>query len=82
MFAGIARVLRTRGMLALYGPFNRDGLFTSESNQAFDASLRARDPKMGLRDDKALQALGRQHGLAFTAEHALPANNRVLIWSR
>ena len=82
MFAGVARVLRPRGMFALYGPFNRDGRFTSESNQAFDASLRERDPKMGLRDDKALKTLGRQHGLAFTAEHAMPANNRLLIWSR
>jgi cyclopropane fatty-acyl-phospholipid synthase-like methyltransferase len=82
MFAGIARVLRTGGMFALYGPFNRDGRFTSESNRAFDAALRARDPKMGLRDDQALKALGRQNGLAFTAEQAMPANNRVLIWTR
>jgi hypothetical protein len=29
-----------------------------------------------------MKALGRQHGLAFTAEHAMPANNRLLIWSR
>jgi hypothetical protein len=82
MFAGIARVLRPRGRFCLYGPFNRDGQFTSESNQAFDASLRERDPKMGLRDDAALKTLGRQHGLAFTGEHALPANNRVLVWTR
>jgi len=82
MFAGIARVLRSRGRFCLYGPFNRDGQFTSESNQAFDASLRERDPKMGLRDDVALKTLGRQHGLAFTGEHALPANNRVLVWTR
>ena len=41
MFAGIARILRPRGRFCLYGPFNRDGCFTSESNQAFDASLRA-----------------------------------------
>jgi cyclopropane fatty-acyl-phospholipid synthase-like methyltransferase len=82
MFAGVARVLRTRGLFALYGPFNRDGHFTSESNQAFDASLRERDPKMGLRDDKALQALAREHGLRFTGEHAMPANNRLLLWTR
>ena len=82
MFAGVARVLRTGGVFALYGPFNRDGRFTSESNQAFDASLRARDPKMGLRDDQALQALAREHGLRFTGEHAMPANNRLLLWTR
>jgi len=82
MFAGVARVLGAPGVFALYGPFNRDGHFTSESNQAFDASLRARDPKMGLRDDQALQALAREHGLRFTGEHAMPANNRLLLWTR
>ena len=82
MFAGVARVLRPRGLFALYGPFNRDGQFTSESNKAFDASLRERDPQMGLRDDKALKTLGRERGLRFTAEHAMPANNRLLIWQR
>jgi hypothetical protein len=82
MFAGIARVLRTHGRFCLYGPFNRAGRFTSASNQAFDASLRARDPQMGLRDDEALKTLGRQHGLAFIGEHAMPANNRVLVWTR
>ena len=80
MFAGVARVLRPRGLFALYGPFNRDGQFTSESNKAFDASLRERDPQMGLRDDKALKTLARERGLRFTAEHAMPANNRLLIW--
>jgi SAM-dependent methyltransferase len=33
MFAGVARALRPRGLFALYGPFNRDGRFTSESNR-------------------------------------------------
>lgn len=82
MFAGVARVLRPRGLFALYGPFNRDGQFTSESNKAFDASLRQRDPQMGLRDDKALKTLASERGLRFTAEHAMPANNRLLIWQR
>jgi hypothetical protein len=82
MFAGVARVLRPRGLFALYGPFNRDGRFTSDSNQAFDASLRERDAQMGLRDDQALKALASEHGLRFTAEHAMPANNRLLIWQR
>ena len=82
MFAGVARVLRPGGVFCLYGPFNRDGQFTSESNRAFDASLRARDPQMGLRDDQALKTLGRQHALAFAGEHSMPANNRVLVWTR
>lgn len=82
MFAGVGRMLRERGLFCLYGPFNREGRFTSESNREFDASLRAHDPTMGLRDDQALRALGRRNGLVFTAEHALPANNRMLVWTK
>jgi hypothetical protein len=82
MFAGVGRVLRERGLFCLYGPFNRDGHFTSESNRAFDESLRARDPNMGIRDDRALIALARKHGLTFTADCSMPARNRLLIWTR
>ncbi|HKU17078.1 MAG TPA: DUF938 domain-containing protein [Steroidobacteraceae bacterium] len=82
MVAGIARVLRPGGVFCLYGPFNRDGQFTSESNRAFDASLRARDPRMGIRDDQALQALGHSHDMTFAGERPMPANNRILVWKR
>ena len=82
MFAGVARVLQQSGSLVLYGPFNRDGEFTSDSNRAFDQSLRSRDPAMGIRDDQALIRLGRRSGLAFTAEYDLPANNRIMVWTR
>lgn len=82
MFAGIARVLRSSGVFCLYGPFNRNGEYTSASNRAFDASLRARAAHMGLRDDRALIALGDACGLEFVEDCALPANNRILIWQR
>jgi SAM-dependent methyltransferase len=82
MFAGIGRVLRHDGVFCLYGPFNRNGEFTSESNRAFDASLRARASHMGIRDDGALIELARAHGLAALADYSLPANNRVLVWRR
>ena len=82
MFAGVGRVLAPKGLFCLYGPFNRDGQFTSESNREFDASLRARDPKMGIRDDRALIELGKQHGLTFIADNSMPARNRLLIWSK
>lgn len=82
MFAGIGRLLQTQGCLLLYGPFNRDGQFTSESNQAFDQMLRDRDPAMGVRDDQAMIQLGRQHGLEFGAEYEMPACNRILVWTK
>jgi len=81
-FDGIQRILEPRGYLAIYGPFNRDGQFTSESNRAFDEMLRSKNPAMGVRDDRAMITLGRKHGLSFAAEYAMPANNRILVWTR
>jgi hypothetical protein len=82
MFAGVGRILRPDGVFCLYGPFNRDGQFTSESNRSFDDTLKARDPHMGIRDDQALIALGNSCGLRFIADEAMPANNRLLVWNK
>jgi len=81
-FAGLARVLPSGGRYFLYGPFNRSGLFTSASNREFDAALRARDPKMGVRDDAALVRLGRSCGLELEADHDMPAENRTLVFRK
>lgn len=73
----------TRGegfILTVYGPFNYNGDFTSDSNRAFDASLRARDPRMGIRDFEAVDALARGIGLELVDDIAMPANNRSLVW--
>ena len=82
MFAGVSVALEPGGCFCLYGPFNRDGQFTSDSNRAFDESLRARDPQMGLRDDRALQTLGSRCELKFAADYSLPARNRLLVWTK
>ena len=75
----------TRGegfLLVVYGPFNYNGDFTSDSNRDFDASLRARDPRMGIRDFEAVDALARGIGLELIDDIAMPANNRTLVWRR
>jgi SAM-dependent methyltransferase len=82
LFRGIERVLMGAGLVCIYGPFNYGGDYTSESNAAFDAWLRARDSVSGIRDFDAVDALARNHGLVLRADHALPANNRVLVWQR
>lgn len=68
--------------LAIYGPFNYGGRFTSDSNAAFDASLKARAPHMGIRDFEAVNALAEAAGLTLVADIAMPANNRTLVWRR
>jgi len=82
-FAGIATVLAGPGAtLAVYGPFRYGGAFTSPSNAAFDQWLRQRDAASGIRDFEAVDALARAAGLALAADHAMPANNQLLLWRR
>jgi cyclopropane fatty-acyl-phospholipid synthase-like methyltransferase len=81
-FAGVAKVLTTGGVLAVYGPLNYGGAFTSDSNAQFDQWLKARDPVSGLRDFEALCTLAARAGLALEDDHAMPANNRTLVWRR
>lgn len=81
-FAGAGRVLEPGGTLAVYGPFSYDGRHTAESNTRFDAFLHARDPLSGIRDFAAVCELVHEQGLAFVDDHALPANNRMLVWRR
>jgi cyclopropane fatty-acyl-phospholipid synthase-like methyltransferase len=82
MFAGIGRVLQPGGVLAIYGPFNYAGQFTSASNAQFDAALKAQAPHMGIRDFEAVNRLAAEHGLTLIDDHPMPANNRLLLWRR
>ena len=81
-FSGVGRVLPAGGVLVAYGPFRYAGNFTSESNAAFDRSLRERDPASGIRDIEAVNRLAETQGLALKADYAMPANNQLLVWSR
>ncbi len=82
-FFGALGAITTRdAKLAIYGPFNYDGAFTSASNAAFDASLKQRAPHMGIRDAEAVDALARKAGFALIDDVAMPANNRTRVWQR
>jgi cyclopropane fatty-acyl-phospholipid synthase-like methyltransferase len=82
LFAALPHVATRDAKLAIYGPFNHGGAFTSDSNAAFDASLKARAPHMGIRDIEAVDALARNAGFALIDDVAMPANNRTLVWQR
>jgi SAM-dependent methyltransferase len=81
-FAGVGAVLLPGGVLAVYGPFNYNGAFTSESNARFDIWLKSRDPASGVRDYEAVNALAGAQGLILQQDVAMPANNRTLVWTR
>lgn len=82
MFAALDGLLAEDATVVIYGPFNEDGAFTSASNAAFDASLKARDPHMGIRDVAAVDRLAYANGLRLVEHVPMPANNRCLIWRR
>lgn len=81
-FRGIGTVLNPGGTLCIYGPFRYGNLYTSDSNAAFDRHLKARDPFSGIRDFEAVDRLATAQGLRLVADHAMPANNQMLVWRR
>jgi len=82
LMSGAASILPAGGVLVTYGPYMRGGAHTSQSNEAFDASLRARNPLWGLRDiDKVAEVAGSE-GLALEEAVPMPANNFTLVWRK
>ncbi|ALH81163.1 DUF938 domain-containing protein [Sphingopyxis macrogoltabida] len=82
LLAGAARLLPPGAPLILYGPYVEADVPTAESNLAFDASLRARNPDWGLRDTAAVKEAAAAAGLAFAERRATPANNLMLLFRR
>ena len=82
LFAGGARLLPPEAPLVLYGPFAFGGRFTSVSNAEFDASLRARDARWGVRDLDAVQGAAAGHGFDLDLVVPRPANNHVIVFRR
>ncbi|OHC99942.1 MAG: hypothetical protein A2885_08425 [Sphingopyxis sp. RIFCSPHIGHO2_01_FULL_65_24] len=80
LFAGGRRLLASGAPLILYGPYLDPAVPTAESNLAFDASLRARNPAWGLRDLDAVRAAAADAGLDFAERRAMPANNLMLLF--
>jgi hypothetical protein len=82
LFRHAARLLPAGAPLILYGPYKIDGRHTAPSNEAFDASLRSRDSRWGVRDLGDVRAVGAAHGFAFQELVPMPANNFVVVFLR
>lgn len=82
LMAGAARLLASNSPLILYGPFRRHCVPTAPSNEAFDESLRVRDPAWGLRAVEAMTEAALAQGFSFDQLIEMPANNLVLVYRR
>jgi hypothetical protein len=82
LMRGAVRHLSAHGLLLLYGPYQADGVPTAPSNLAFDADLRSRDPRWGLRQLGDVVAEANAVGLGLREQIAMPANNLLLVFGR
>ena len=80
LFNNIPKVLASEGTLLLYGPFNYQGKYTSQSNANFDIWLKNQHPQSAIRDFEALDELANKGGLKRVNDYEMPANNRILQW--
>lgn len=75
-------LLKKNGIFLVYGPFNYNGHYTSDSNRQFDAWLKSRNPESAIRDFEAVNDLARENGLQLRGDYEMPANNRILFWQK
>ncbi len=82
LFRGFAGALTDGGRVAVYGPFKKNGEFTTESNEKFDGWLRQQYPQGGIRDLEAVIAAAATHGFSFESDTDMPSNNQLLAFSK
>jgi hypothetical protein len=82
LFDRLKMYLKPLAKVCIYGPFNYNGDFTSDSNANFDLQLKNRDPLSGIRDFEAVVGLAENAGLNLTNDNPMPANNRLLVFQK
>ncbi|CAG9581457.1 unnamed protein product [Danaus chrysippus] len=82
LFENAGTYLKPEALMITYGPYSKDGVLSPESNVAFNASLKARNPLWGIRDINDLIKLGNENNLSLIDTVEMPANNMTLIWKK
>ena len=77
-FAGVGLITSTNANLLIYGPFNYQKQYTSDSNANFDLWLKDRDPHSGIRDIEWIVELAKAQQFELVEDVSMPANNRLL----
>ncbi|MCR4347928.1 MAG: class I SAM-dependent methyltransferase [Sulfuricaulis sp.] len=82
LFIGAGRLLKTGGIVYVYGPYRYAGRALEPSNEDFDRWLKARDPVSGVRLFEDVNRLAEQNGFILAGDRAMPANNRSIWWQK
>ncbi|MEJ2141579.1 MAG: DUF938 domain-containing protein [Gammaproteobacteria bacterium] len=80
LFREIKNILGKNGLLLIYGPFNYNQQYTSDSNARFDSWLKQRDPQSGIRNFEDINELAEENDLVLVDDFVMPENNRILYW--
>ena len=81
-FKLLGKRLREGSMVFIYGPFNYDGKFTSESNEKFNQWLKDKNESSGIRNFEDVKSNMEKAGFQIVNDHEMPANNRLLVFER
>jgi predicted fused transcriptional regulator/phosphomethylpyrimidine kinase len=82
LMAGAGRILASRGILYIYGPFKQGGEHTAQSNLAFDRSLREQNSEWGVRNLEDVLTAAFEQGFSLLETVPMPANNFSVIFQR
>lgn len=82
LLRGAGRVLEPGAPLILYGPYRRAGVPTAPSNEAFDQSLKSRNPEWGLRSLEDVSREAEAEGMCLERVFEMPANNVTVLFRR
>ena len=82
LFRHVGGLLKSGNKWLVYGPFNINGQFTSDSNAAFDQQLKAGAEHRGIRDLEAVEKFALSCGLTMAEPTVMPANNFLLTFTQ
>ncbi len=82
LFAELGERAAQDTTLAVYGPFNYGGQYTSDSNARFDQWLAAQHPDSAIRHFEQVDELAQAAGFTLHQDNTMPANNRLLVWCK
>ncbi|WP_333615000.1 DUF938 domain-containing protein [Psychrobacter sp.] len=82
LFELVGNMLPLEGKFIIYGPFNENGRYSSDSNRQFDYSLRQRDSNSGIRALEDITAVAEKQHLLLINRYKMPANNEMLVFQK
>jgi hypothetical protein len=78
-FDRLAVHLNAKALVCIYGPFNYNGAYTSNSNAHFDQWLKSQNTLSGIKNFEDILFLATAMGFSLLNDFTMPANNRLLV---